>query len=557
MIASMLLGAFLLPVFSTGQLPEPYQKWLDEEVRYIISSREKDEFQQLETDALRDAFIERFWRRRDPDLATDINEFRDEHFRRIAYASERFDKEGRPGWRTQRGRVYIIHGPPDDIRYSYGRQMRAVVYNPTPILNPTGSNVPLVEVEIQVPESETWTYYHLPGIRSSRSYFTVIFAKMDSEPLLAVERYVKRVAPNASGPQRAQRDAAIKGFVTRPGLYSRNDYRIIYAGDPRFVDAEDYIANSFQPYTPAVDQFILNQVRADLERSSGEVLEEKLRREEKLRTLVESRVFFGELPLEVGVGFLKFLQGRVHVPLRVRISVPEEEPTQAIELMAELSRPGGGRTVAVLTDELRGTRRQPLSGEVSYQNRLVAPPGDYQLRVTASDEVNQRLGLWERKVTVPDLSGTEFGASELVLCDEVIPHQEFKNQKSKAAKRAAHQSTREALLTFDENVFVPAVEPIFRRRQNLTALLEVYNPSLESGVPQVRIRSSFQREHAASFDFPARRLDYLTDASGKTIIYAFTVPLRELDPGNYQFSVEVTDSPTGQVVQKSVALSIR
>jgi GWxTD domain-containing protein len=92
----------------------PYRKWLNEDVAYIITKEERTQFLDLKTDADRDHFIEQFWLRRDPTPGTPANEFKDEHYRRIAYANERFS-ETIPGWKTDRGRIYIMYGPPDEI----------------------------------------------------------------------------------------------------------------------------------------------------------------------------------------------------------------------------------------------------------------------------------------------------------------------------------------------------------------------------------------------------------------------------------------------------------
>ncbi len=91
-----------------------YRKWLREDVLYVITPQEKDVFQKLTNDDERDQFIEQFWLRRDPDPRTPANEFKLEHYRRIAYANENFSA-GWPGWMTDRGKIYIIHGPPDEI----------------------------------------------------------------------------------------------------------------------------------------------------------------------------------------------------------------------------------------------------------------------------------------------------------------------------------------------------------------------------------------------------------------------------------------------------------
>ena len=92
----------------------PYGKWLNEDVAYIISARERAAFVALQTDAEREHFIEQFWLQRDPTPGTVENEFKTEHYRRIAYANERFST-GTPGWQTDRGRAYIVYGPPDEI----------------------------------------------------------------------------------------------------------------------------------------------------------------------------------------------------------------------------------------------------------------------------------------------------------------------------------------------------------------------------------------------------------------------------------------------------------
>src|SRR5271166_1161443 len=96
------------------ELETPYKKWLNEEVVYIISDEEKKAFSRLTNDEERQNFIEGFWLRRDPTPDTEENEFREEHYRRIAYANERF-ASGIPGWKSDRGRMYIAYGPPDEI----------------------------------------------------------------------------------------------------------------------------------------------------------------------------------------------------------------------------------------------------------------------------------------------------------------------------------------------------------------------------------------------------------------------------------------------------------
>ncbi|MGM0466766.1 MAG: GWxTD domain-containing protein [Acidobacteriota bacterium] len=114
------LGLFILmnhAVSDIKDLPPSYKKWLQEEVVYIISSVEKEVFLKLDSNQERDQFIKAFWKHRDPTLNTEENEYKKEHFRRIEYANQYFGREiPKPGWRTDRGRIYIILGEPDDIQ---------------------------------------------------------------------------------------------------------------------------------------------------------------------------------------------------------------------------------------------------------------------------------------------------------------------------------------------------------------------------------------------------------------------------------------------------------
>jgi GWxTD domain-containing protein len=132
------------------ELSKTYKKWLNEDVVYIISDQERAAFKQLSNDEERDNFIEAFWQRRDPTPDTEENEFKEEHYRRIAYANEHF-AAGIPGWKTDRGRMYIMYGPADEIDS-----------------HPSGGSYerPMEEGggETSTFPFETWRYRYLEGI---------------------------------------------------------------------------------------------------------------------------------------------------------------------------------------------------------------------------------------------------------------------------------------------------------------------------------------------------------------------------------------------------------
>jgi GWxTD domain-containing protein len=132
------------------EMATPYQRWLNEDVAYIISDPERAAFMNLQADEEREKFIEQFWLRRDPTPGTPENEFREEHYRRIAYANDHY-AAGIPGWKTDRGRIYITYGPPDEIEsHPSGGNYR----RPPEQGGGTISTVPF----------EQWKYRHIDGV---------------------------------------------------------------------------------------------------------------------------------------------------------------------------------------------------------------------------------------------------------------------------------------------------------------------------------------------------------------------------------------------------------
>jgi len=136
-----------------NELGSPYRVWLDDDVPYIITDAERETFLKFSTNEEREQFIENFWLRRDPTPDTPENEFKEEHFRRIAYANEHF-ASGKPGWKTDRGRIYIIWGKWDDLEQ-----------------HPSGGNYnrPFDEGggSTSTFPFEVWTYHYLEGIGSN------------------------------------------------------------------------------------------------------------------------------------------------------------------------------------------------------------------------------------------------------------------------------------------------------------------------------------------------------------------------------------------------------
>ena len=151
-----------LPAWQTAP-PTPYEKWLNEDVVYIIADAERAAYERLKTDDERNMFIAQFWQRRDTTPGTAANEFKEEHYRRIAWVNGRFTTRTKPGWRTERGRMYIVYGPPDEIES-----------------HPSGDRG-------RPQPWEVWLYRHIPGMGDNLT-LTFVDAESNGDYRLAPGR---------------------------------------------------------------------------------------------------------------------------------------------------------------------------------------------------------------------------------------------------------------------------------------------------------------------------------------------------------------------------------
>ncbi len=178
----------------TPQVPlnDPYSKWVTGDVAYIITNEERATFRGLQTDAEKERFIVQFWERRDPTPGTEANEFKEEHYRRIVYSNEHFaDPNGLPGWKTDRGRIYITYGPPD-------------------------------EKEIHA-DSEQWLYHHIDGIGDN------VVIQFDSEGHMAVPHDAQRQLDLVQPPKIVFKASVLDHFAGNAAVFAG------YAGTTVFV----------------------------------------------------------------------------------------------------------------------------------------------------------------------------------------------------------------------------------------------------------------------------------------------------------------------------------
>src|SRR4051794_14953347 len=248
------------------ELETPYRKWMNEDVAYIISDEERAAFKRLQTDEEREQFIEQFWLRRDPTPDSIENEFKEEHYRRIAYTNENF-ASGIPGWKTDRGRIYITYGPPDEkeTHPSGGTYQR-----PSEEGGGTTSTFPF----------EQWRYRYIEGIGS--------------------DIIIEFVDPTMTGEYRMTMDPSEKDallYVPGAGLTMMEQMGMADKTD-RFSRTDGtHLGTGNQPLPARMNQFERLEQSAKLQKAPAVKFKD-------LEAAVSSTVRYNTLPMKVRADFI-------------------------------------------------------------------------------------------------------------------------------------------------------------------------------------------------------------------------------------------------------------
>jgi GWxTD domain-containing protein len=348
------------------ELGNPYLQWLDEDVPYIISKQEKDAFLKLATNEEREQFIEDFWGRRNPDPESAENTFKEEHYRRIAYANEHF-ASGVPGWKTDRGHMYILWGPPDEIE-SY----------------PTGGTYdrPVAEGSGRTSTYpwEKWRYRHLETVGEN------------------VE--MEFVDPSGSGEYHLTKDPGEKDALAHvPGAG---------LGTPRSRPAS---LGEFD----ALERFVAIQ---------------RPPRFQDLDAFVSTRMVRNQIHLDYSLDYLRVTSGSVLVPITLQVANHDLEFRQvqgmrsaALDVYCRISTPTG-RVVQTFEDVIARDFPESLYSSSAnltsmYQRAVPLRPGLYRLDVVVKDEGSGNVGTIGTALRVPRYDEEKLEASSLIVADRI------------------------------------------------------------------------------------------------------------------------------------------
>ncbi len=374
------------------ELGNPYQRWLNGPVSYIITPQERKAFGKLQTNEEREQFIENFWARRNPDPGSEVNTFKEEFYRRVAYTNEHYSS-GEPGWKTDRGRIYIMWGPPDEV-------------DSHPSGGPYERPASEGGGETTTYPWEDWTYHYLPGIGEN-----VVLEFVD--PTMTGE-YQLTMDPSA-------KDALL--YVPGAGLTDLEAMGLA-SKTQRFMNTDGtHDAQPLGGSPESMNEFNRLELYAKIFRPPPVKFKD-------LEALVTSRVIRNELPFHYGFDVLKITDGTDLVPVTVEIpnremSFKEKDGVQTatLHVFGRVSTLGG-RVAQTFEDTVtrqipNSLLQQSLDDQSIYQKAVPLRPGLYRLDLVVKDVNSGNVGVINTRLPVPQYTDTKLSSSTLILADEI------------------------------------------------------------------------------------------------------------------------------------------
>lgn len=480
------------------ELDEALRKWADDYVRWIITDEEKRIFDALPTLEQKIAFIERFWELRDPTPGTAANEYRQDHLERFVTASRRFSA-GKPGWATDRGRIYIILGPPNNLQR-----------------NPTGRG-PMERA------SEVWTYNlpdhpYLPGV------LDLNFVDFHGTGEFELVSDLDAAAPIQSA-QFGYANNPLDVYALRRHATELYDERFLtYRRNDPTLQAQDFL--QFQ-----------QQVRSILE--VPEIHVERLR--DLRESAVDTDVRFDAFPVRRSVALYGAPEGATAVQVTVALDYDQLSSTTrdtrhhfSADLYAALERDGK----VIVDDERRlnfsltGAELQQLRGKQILQSlQLAAPPGSYELVVLVRDNASEEIGRDDASVELPDLGRPGLQLSSLTLASHIERVPSGPDDKPRPFQ---HGDLR----------IVPNVEAEFHPDQSLYLYLQAYGLTLggDELKNQVSVEGRILRGGHAFKQIPGQH-PYPAPLDRQS--FSLALPLSGYPPGEYSVELRVVDERSG------------
>jgi GWxTD domain-containing protein len=504
-----------------GELHGVYKKWLDEDVRWIITDQEMKAFKNLSNDEERDSFIENFWLRRNPNPDSPENEYREEHYARIAYANEHF-AAGMPGWKTDRGHIYIAYGKPDSIdsHPSGGNYERP--------MDEGGGNTSTYPFEI-------WHYRYLAGIGDNID-IEFVDTCMCGDYHMTLDRSEKDALKHVPGAgltlyeqqgQATKADRFSGGGLEQLGTgpmsqqnqskqFDRLDQYAKLMAPPviKFKDLESFMTTSKILTGPP---FLFN-VRTDYVKITNDTV----------LVPITLQIRNGDITFSnkdgVATGTVNILG---------RVSNLNDRPIQTFEDTVNVQVPS----------ELLARTRNNVS---VYWKALPLRPGLYKVDIGIKDVNNpDHLGRWKRSINVPKYDDDRLSSSSLILADQMehVPSRDI------GAGNFVIGDTR-----IRPRVPSELSSPVtFHRAQNLNFWMQVYNLGIDEKSRKNDATIEYQIVDMTTDKtiLQTQELTSKTNPNADQVTLEKSMPLASLEPGKYKVTIKVNDGISKQQIAES------
>ncbi len=485
-----------------------YKKWLQQDITYIITPEEKSVFEALTSPEEKERFIEQFWHRRDPDPRTAINESREEHYRRIAYANERYTS-GLPGWKSDRGRTYIVHGPPDSIEMHAGGRYR----RPSWEGGGTTSTYPF----------EVWWYRHIDGVGQGIE-LEFVDPSFSGEYRLALNPEEKDAMLNVPGVGLT--------LAEQFGLATKLD-REAFSGNRGYYPLKTHRAKD--------NPFIRYETFVGVQRPKKIYYDD-------LKQIVDVSLSYDDLAVQLSKDYFKLNDEQVLVTITATLQ--HQDLTFKKENGVHVAKVGVYGVVSTMNkkiikefeDDLVNAYQpeffeQGLHRRSAYQ-KIMALDGRlrYKLDLVVKDVNSGRVGVIRQGIIAPSYSGQELVASSLLLSDSI--------------RQLADVAQQDQMFVLGDLKIRPSVDNIFSDSKPLGVYLQVYNAGVDQSTDRPSLRVTYRLSQggqtiAERVDEEGEPIQFFSQ--GRVVLVKIFSP-QSLRPGKYRMEVEVQDRIKNQLV---------
>ena len=511
------------------ELKGPYKTWLNEEVPYIISDDERKAFMSLSNDEEREAFIENFWQRRNPNPDSPENEFREEHYRRIQYANDHF-AAGKPGWKTDRGRIYIAWGPADSIDS-----------------HPSGGMYerPMEEGggETSTFPFEVWHYRYLEGMGENID-FEFVDTCQCGDYHFTIDRSEKDALKYVPGAGLTQWEQMNNQDKTKrfqgSGLEQLGNGPMGSESQSKEFDRIEMAAKAFAP--PPVK---FKDLESDLDTFNSS------------HKLLQGPVF----PFDVRTDYVKVTDSMDLIPITLQIRnrditfVTKDGVSKGVVNILGRVTTIMHKTVQTFEDTVEITEpsellEKSLDRKSLYWKALPVPPGLYRLDIAIKDVNNpDHVGLYGRSLNVPEFQDEKLGASSLILADEMntVSSQQIGSGNFIISNMFVRPRVSEN----------PATPVSFKRSQDLNFWLQFYNLGIDDATKSNSATVTYQITDAAGNVILEKQLESKDlGAHSDQLTVDKSLPIGGLSPGKYKVTVKINDAITKQEIAQSAAFVV-